>query len=76
MIEQRVCANGKDVLERYIQDCQDLATDLSSLIESAAVIDNEGTYPNGVTAILKVSGEMANKLALALDSMSLPKVPS
>ncbi len=72
MQEQRASANGADLF-KYIQDCQDMATDISSLIESAAVIDNEGTYPNGVTALLKVSGDMANHLASMLDSVNLPE---
>ncbi|WP_299983874.1 hypothetical protein [uncultured Ruegeria sp.] len=74
MTEQRVCANGEGSLERYIQDCQDMASLISSVIESAEVIDNEGTYPNGVTALLRISGEMANKLASKLDSVKISKV--
>lgn len=72
MEDERARANGADLL-KYIQDCQDMATDISSLIESASVIDNEGTYPNGVTALLKVSGDMANNLASMLDSVNLPE---
>lgn len=74
MIEQRICANGEELpkLEDYLQGCQDMATHLSSLIEAAEVLDHDGTCLNGVAALLKASGEVANKLTSKLDSVNLP----
>lgn len=75
MTNERACANKGDLF-KYIQDCQDIATDLSSLVESAAVLDNEGVHPGGITTLLKVSGGLADQLASKLDSVNLPKVTS
>ena len=75
MTEQRANANRED-LYKYMQDCQDMATDLSGLVESAAVLDSDGSYANGVTTLLKVAAEIANQLTDKMDSVNLPKVQS
>lgn len=72
MTNERACANNEKLLE-HIQSCKDMATDISSLIESAAILDNVGTYEGGVTTLLKVSGELAMRLEEKLDSVNLPK---
>ncbi|EEX10678.1 hypothetical protein SL1157_2743 [Ruegeria lacuscaerulensis ITI-1157] len=73
MTNERACANSHELFE-YIQCCKDMATDISSLIESAAILDNVGTYEGGVTTLLKVSGELAMRLEEKLDSVNLPKI--
>lgn len=73
MTNERACANSEELFE-HIQDCQDVATDLASLIESAAVLDSEGVHPGGITTLLKVSIERANELSRRLDSVNLPRV--
>lgn len=73
MTNERACANSEELFE-HIQDCQDVATDLASLIESAAILDSEGVHPGGITTLLKVSGGLADQLASKLDSVNLPKI--
>lgn len=75
MTNERACANREDLF-KYLDDCQRIATDLSSLIETASVLDNEGVHAGGVTTILKVMAEMADTLENRLDSVNLRKVTS
>ncbi len=72
MIEERASVNREE-LEEYLQDCQDMATNLTGLLEAAEVLDNEGTCQNGVTEVLKVSGKIATNLTSKLDSVNLPR---
>ncbi len=75
MTKERACANKEELrtLPEHLQDCQDLATHLSGLIESAQVIYLEGPSTASITSILTVSGHMSDKLASMLDSVNLPE---
>lgn len=57
-----------------IQSRQADAVLLSGVIEGIAQLDNDGSQPNAVTALIEVARGMADRLAQGLDSVAVSKV--
>lgn len=61
-------------LLKHVQAQQDIATTLCGVIEALSILHNEEVALGAVTSLLNVAGDLAQKLASNLDSVSLPKV--
>lgn len=60
-------------LLKHIQKQQDLACNLSGVIEALHVLDNEKLAPDAVTSLLNVALTLVHDLNRNLDKVSLPE---
>ena len=66
--------SGLPALLAHVRDMQTKATRLLGLLEVIGFIENEEACLNGRVALTEIAIELAGKLNLGLDSVSLPEL--
>ena len=61
-------------LRKYLQDQQDIGTNLCGVMEALTILDSDGIAPGAVTSLISVGRSLAETLTRNLDIVNLPEV--